>query len=1360
MRATALAATLALLAGCSFDATIPEGALVRCDGPGQCPVGYHCLVEAGRCLADQSADSVAPGLVGVPEVVPSFARVGAELRVTFEVSEPLLFAPPVFLQATGAVAALEAEASASASQRLVYRYTVLGTEGEGLAFLSTTLHDAAGNETRNLLLGNTTLDFTPPGAATDGFVTEPAVSAPRAAVLVRFVATEPIADSLLLEVAPVSGGAAVSVAPRSVAGPIATFVFPAPEAAGTYLLSAKGVEDLAGNQTATITGKTLVVDDVAPRIGALAVERPRYSTVAGFNLVRLGFTLDEAPQQLEVLVAGRAASCSPTPAGGGAVSCERAVDATDAEGPAFVTVTARDAVGNASNAQALITFDFTPPAVLAGTVDLAIAPPSGLPIGAVEALAVGGRAVVRFNVSEDLAVDPRVFAPAPDPLDFTLVQRQFNFFQYQHELVAGPRLDGAREVRVTLEDLVGNQSSAALVLPAPGLVVDVTPPAAPSVDAADLIVLTRKLWGDGASPQARFELRGGAGAAEGRGTLIAWSGPTVPRVEFGRTAVDATGAFPLLTMASQGSPSTLYLGFFDSAGNGSPVVAVKNLELVASLAGKVPNDLASNPHVVEVRSQLYAGPAQEVKFQRGGGEISVPDGGALRAQTDGRWLSAAGAGASPAATAPSVAFDSRRGVLVFFGGARSADGGYPQTVLDLWEYDGERWRRRQSGFDPLGPANGGAGLGAFDRIRGRTVVLEDDSVFEWSGASWQRSSFSEVWGMQAAATWADRAVLYSVTQGALSFQGAGFAPLTGIDGGLAPSGVATPLLATDSQRELLWLLGASSPDKVWAFDGGAWAQATLSDPESDGNPAPDPGAQLVWDGNRSQPLWVTKSEVWEWTGRSWRQVAISDPEGDGEPTVAAGFRAAWFPPRRSVLLVGGRRSDGVTPPQTWEWTGSSWKLLLDDAPEDMPVDRSGAAMGFDPSTGRTTFFGGSFDLPGDSTYFLKRFRWSRDKPLGPSARTGFSPGLAFGDGGALLFGGEFNATPFDEAWWWSDGGWTQRAIVVADGGSSPGKRAGHATVWDPQRGVFVISGGSGLETWEVGAAGWTRATAVAADAGADPSNLVYGCSAFDSVRGRVLYFSGYRYPGGAFTDLQFEWTGSSWERVFPIDPEGDGNPARRYGAASAGDPRRGRVYVFGGATPSNPYGDNDLWEWNGQSWRKVLASDPEGDGFPFVRTYPSASFDSAAGQLVMHGGFTFGFSMNDTWVLEPGDGRRPAVVLHFDLSAIPSTAQLQEARLTALAGGAGDQSTSSPASVPGAALFLWSHDDGWVQVGANAAPAPAPLVATVPAGPLLRAAIPDARTLAVAITPVGVTAWQRAQVTADFSELLLRYRLP
>jgi hypothetical protein len=150
-------------------------------------------------------------------------------------------------------------------------------------------------------------------------------------------------------------------------------------------------------------------------------------------------------------------------------------------------------------------------------------------------------------------------------------------------------------------------------------------------------------------------------------------------------------------------------------------------------------------------------------------------------------------------------------------------------------------------------------------------------------------------------------------------------------------------------------------------------------------------------------------------------------------------------------------------------------------------------------------------------------------------------------GEVLLFGG----FPLDaRTWTFSDLDWT-----IESPAESPLQRADHVLVYDEGRDAVFLTSGTNFEF----------------------SNDSRG-SDFQQALSTEL-------------DIVWEWRGGEWHRARESDPEGDGRPASRYGAAGAWEPVTGGVILHGGTPPpeimlggaanGSTTRLDDVWRWRG-----------------------------------------------------------------------------------------------------------------------------------------------------------------------------------
>lgn len=153
---------------------------------------------------------------------------------------------------------------------------------------------------------------------------------------------------------------------------------------------------------------------------------------------------------------------------------------------------------------------------------------------------------------------------------------------------------------------------------------------------------------------------------------------------------------------------------------------------------------------------------------------------------------------------------------------------------------------------------------------------------------------------------------------------------------------------------------------------------------------------------------------------------------------------------------------------------------------------------------------------------------------------------------------------------------------------------------------------------------------------ARPLGRTLASMVYDAARGKLVLYGG--IVGEDALSSLWEWSGDRWSEVPSLDPEADGDPTPRGGAAAAEDPIGQGLVVFGGVTGTSLRGVflDDLWRWNGTSWRRIVPTDPEGDGAPGPRLLGSLAFDEARGRLVLFGGASGAnvgamVALGDTW---------------------------------------------------------------------------------------------------------------------------------
>ncbi len=201
-------------------------------------------------------------------------------------------------------------------------------------------------------------------------------------------------------------------------------------------------------------------------------------------------------------------------------------------------------------------------------------------------------------------------------------------------------------------------------------------------------------------------------------------------------------------------------------------------------------------------------------------------------------------------------------------------------------------------------------------------------------------------------------------------------------------------------------------------------------------------------------------------------------------------------------------------------------------------------------------------------------------------------------------------------------------IKVTDTGPVDSMRA--SMVYDLAREKVVLFGGWSYakgddlgETWEWDGVQWTKVTTSGPSPRIDSQMMVY-----DTVREKVVLFGGTSYQGGWTThNDMWEWDGAEWTRIMTDGPSPRQSPAMVFDSA------RGKIVLFGGLGASAL---GDTWEWDGAEWIQVAEEGPS------PRAYHAMAYDSIRQRVVMYGGLPGGMYsgqkvLSDMW---EWDGRQ------------------------------------------------------------------------------------------------------------------------
>ncbi len=195
-----------------------------------------------------------------------------------------------------------------------------------------------------------------------------------------------------------------------------------------------------------------------------------------------------------------------------------------------------------------------------------------------------------------------------------------------------------------------------------------------------------------------------------------------------------------------------------------------------------------------------------------------------------------------------------------------------------------------------------------------------------------------------------------------------------------------------------------------------------------------------------------------------------------------------------------------------------------------PPARFGHSLTALMEDGAYLLFGGEAEggVAGDTWRFAAD-TWTRLTTMpAPGARAFHA--AAAGQGMILLFGGRSATGDFyDDTWQWTGARWVAITTAV-----EPPARAHHALAYDPNRDVFVLFGGLGVQgvladTWLFNGAEWTPLTTLRS-----PSARYDHTLSFDPIRGRIVLFGGRSADGRLLADA-WEFTGRDWQRIVPAE---------------------------------------------------------------------------------------------------------------------------------------------------------------------------------------------------------------------------------
>ena len=195
----------------------------------------------------------------------------------------------------------------------------------------------------------------------------------------------------------------------------------------------------------------------------------------------------------------------------------------------------------------------------------------------------------------------------------------------------------------------------------------------------------------------------------------------------------------------------------------------------------------------------------------------------------------------------------------------------------------------------------------------------------------------------------------------------------------------------------------------------------------------------------------------------------------------------------------------------------------------------------------------------------------------------------------------------------------------------PGGQTTHTAIYDPIRDRMVVYGGDFVahydEVWSLSLGlnpAWTKLTVT----GTTPGGRADHAAIYDPRRDRMLVFGGDTPSIGGFNQTWALTLGATptWTKLLPSGSY----PSARYGATAVYDTLRDRMVVFGGYNFGTYL--NDVWALELDPVPHWVEITPAGLPPP-ARSFHSAVYDQLDDRLIVFGGENGATRYQDTWQL-------------------------------------------------------------------------------------------------------------------------------
>lgn len=591
----------------------------------------------------------------------------------------------------------------------------------------------------------------------------------------------------------------------------------------------------------------------------------------------------------------------------------------------------------------------------------------------------------------------------------------------------------------------------------------------------------------------------------------------------------------------------------------------------------------------------------------GGRNLDDPATGLIHA-TDETWLWIANqwvqqfpATRPPARSIHSMAYDSKRGRVILFGGRKEA------TELraafnyhgDTWAWQNGQWQQIETATTP--PAREFGGM-AYDRDRDK-IILFGGVNYKADGKTVQ--ALFDTWELDGE-TW----TLVSNS---------------------GPE-VSKPLLAFDAARHETIMVGIGNQIQTlmyrWDPESSSWKSETPTTLPTCVNEAgltyQKHNERLVLAGGLCSSVTSPIDDTWEWDGDDWTKLATT------ATTRYTGAAIAYDVLAQRVVRFGGLAAfTNSADSSTYLYRNLTWRF---SSPAANPAARSLLVFRRDPVRNSIWLMGGLSEFSVGTTIFynddLWRFQdgqWYEEVRVTGMPVQCATPLSSFDTDRSVMVVVCGDGRIIE----WNGSTWK----IFTDLKDEPEARRFAGLAYDETLKKTVYFGGfDGVnyrdDTWTWNGTAWTEVKTKD-----DPENRGQMAMWYDPLARKTIFFSGVGRPDidervTRFNDM-WSFDGTNWTKMSVTQ-----TPGIRFGAQVAVDPRDGKVLLFGGLRAIvegkviDQFYGNDLWVWDGAASQWTEIDTPAG---PSPRQNVGFDFDPSLGKFVLFGGFAGNFYYSDTW---------------------------------------------------------------------------------------------------------------------------------